>query len=56
MVSVRAHARSVFVAIILLLFTFKTQAQMKEAYKLANEMVREKLSRESTENIRIWMI
>lgn len=29
------------------------QAQMDEAYRLANEMVREKLAREDTENIRI---
>jgi hypothetical protein len=54
MFSSRAHARSVALAMmLLLLFTFKTQAQMKEAYKLANEMVREKLSRESSENIKI---
>src|ERR1044071_7724455 len=54
MFSSRAHARSVVLAMmVLLLFTFKTQAQMKEAYKLANEMVREKLSRESSENIKI---
>jgi hypothetical protein len=51
--SSRVHARSVVLAIVFLLFTFKTHAQMKEAYKLANEMVREKLSRESPENIKI---
>jgi hypothetical protein len=48
------HVRSVVLAMmLLLLFTFKTHAQMKEAYKLANDMVREKLSRESSENIKI---
>jgi hypothetical protein len=54
MFSFGKHVRLVFLAIVvMLLFTLKTQAQMKEAYKLANEMVREKLSRESSENIKI---
>ncbi|RAV98227.1 hypothetical protein DQQ10_24815 [Pseudochryseolinea flava] len=43
-----------FLAIgIIFLFTTKTQAQMEEAYKLANEMVRERLNREGEENIKI---
>lgn len=54
MLSSKVHVRSVVLSMMLiLLFTFKTQAQMKEAYELANEMVREKLSKESVENIRI---
>jgi hypothetical protein len=40
-------------SLMLLLFPSKSNAQMEEAYKLANEMVREKLMREDASNIRI---
>lgn len=46
--------RSVLLALVmLLLFTTRTSAQMSEAYRLANAMVREKLMKENPENIRI---
>lgn len=41
------------IALLFVLFTIQSNAQMKEAYELANGMVREKLRSESTENIQI---
>jgi hypothetical protein len=40
-------------ALLLILLNFQTHAQMKEAYELANEMVRGKLAREDKNNIKI---
>src|SRR5688572_2199875 len=53
MFSIGGHATPVFLTILFLLFTTKTQAQMQAAYKLANEMVRERLMKEGSENIKI---
>jgi hypothetical protein len=47
------HVAPAFLTIILLLFTTKTKAQMEAAYKLANDMVRERLMKEGAENIKI---
>jgi hypothetical protein len=46
-------SKSIIFIALLSLLTIQTHAQMDQAYKLANEMVREKLHRESGENIRI---
>jgi hypothetical protein len=48
-----ANLKPAFVSIILLLISLTTYAQMDEAYKLANEMVREKLYREDHTNIKV---
>lgn len=47
------NLKSVFVVAILLVTVFQVRAQMEEAYKLANEMVREKLYREDHSNIKV---
>lgn len=44
---------SALVFVIFLLAVFQVRAQMEEAYKLANEMVREKLYREDRSNIKV---
>lgn len=46
-------AATLLVTFLTVLSTIQSNAQMKEAYELANGMVREKLRTESTENIRI---
>lgn len=45
--------KTIFVIALLLVAVLPLQAQMEEAYKLANEIVREKLNREDKTNIRI---
>lgn len=47
------NLKPVFVSALLLLISLTTRAQMEEAYKLANEMVREKLYREDRSNIKV---
>lgn len=49
----RRAALAILTMMLTTLFTPKTQAQMKEAYELANDMVRERLKKEGAENIRI---
>ena len=46
-------SKTFFVTVLLLITAFQLQAQMEEAYKLANEITREKLQREDKTNIRI---
>lgn len=47
------NLKTAFVSAVLVLISLVTYAQMDEAYKLANEMVREKLYREDRSNIKV---
>lgn len=49
----RINLKPVFALALILFTAFQVQAQMDEAYKLANEMVREKLYREDRSNIKM---
>jgi hypothetical protein len=49
----RLTFKTLCITVLLLMTAIKLQAQMTEAYELANEMVREKLNKEDKANIRI---